>query len=118
MKTKYWILIIAVVLVLCIGLSVLVLLPGDAATRAEIYLNGKLYQAVDLRIDQEIRVETGDGYNVVTVKDGKIAVTGASCPDHHCMNRGFCDRGAAIVCLPNRVVIEFVGGQEIDGAVG
>ncbi len=118
MKTKYWICIIGAVLLMCVGLSIPLLIPRDAATEAEIYLNGKLYQTVDLRVDQEFRVETEDGYNVVTVSDGKIAVTEADCPDHHCMNRGFCDRGTAIVCLPNKLVIEFVNGQEIDGAVG
>ncbi len=77
-----------------------------------------MYQTVDLGVDQQLRIENGDGYNIGTVSGGKIAVTEASCPDHHCMNRGFCDRGTAIVCLPNRLVIEFVDGQEVDAAVG
>ncbi len=118
MKSKYWIILIAGVLAVCISLSIPLLLPGDAATRAEIRLNGKLYKTVDLRLDQEIRVETENGYNIVTIQDGKIAVTAASCPDHHCINRGFCDRGTAIVCLPNKLVIQFLDGEEIDGAVG
>ena len=63
-------------------------------------------------------METGHGTNTVTVKDGKIAVTAASCPDSYCMKRGFCQGGAQIVCLPNRLVIEFVGSQTVDGVVG
>ena len=59
-----------------------------------------------------------NGSNTVTVKDGKIAVTAADCPDHYCMERGFCDSGTQIVCLPNRVIIKFQGEQEIDGAAG
>ncbi len=118
MKNKTWAILIGAVLLLCIGLSILVLLPGQAATRAEILLDGKLYKTVDLRIDQEIRVESERGFNIITVAGGKIAVSQASCPDHHCMNRGFRDRGTAIVCLPNRLVIEFVDGEVIDGAVG
>ena len=51
-------------------------------------------------------------------KDGKIAVTEASCPDHYCMKRGFCNSGTEIVCLPNRLVIQFLDAQEIDAAVG
>ena len=47
----------------------------------------------------------------IAVKDGKIAVTEASCPDHYCMQRGYCHSGAQIVCLPNRLVISFLGAK-------
>ena len=117
MKTKYWIAILAAVLFLCVCVSFLTLGGGDAS-RAKITSEGRLVRTVDLSVDQEFTVETGNGYNIVTVKDGKIAVTEASCPDHYCMNRGFCSGGAQIVCLPNRLVIEFLGEQEVDGAAG
>ena len=117
MKTKYWIAILAAVLALCIALSLLTL-GGEDAARAQISSHGKVIRTVDLGIDQEFTVEAQDGYNVVTVKDGKIAVTEASCPDHYCMARGFCNKGAQIVCLPNKLVIEFLGEAEIDGIVG
>ena len=119
MKTKTWILLIAAVLLLCLGLSVLVLLPREASTHATVTSNGVLVKTVDLSRDQEFTV-TGEngGTNVVTVKDGKIAVTEASCPDHYCRKRGFCDSGADIVCLPNRLVIHFTQAQEIDAVIG
>ena len=117
MKTKFWIAALALALILCIGLSLLTL-GGEEATSAQITSEGKVIRTVDLHIDQEFTVETVDGYNVVTVKDGKIAVTEASCPDHYCMARGFCNSGTQIVCLPNRLVIEFLAEQEIDGIVG
>ena len=117
MKTKYWIALLAAVLLICTGLS-LMTMGGKTASRAEIVSNGKVVRTVDLHTDQEFTVETESGYNTVTVKDGKIAVTGASCPDHYCMARGFCNSGAQIVCLPNRLVIEFLGEAELDFVVG
>ena len=117
MKTKFWIAILALTVLLCLGLTLLTM-GGEEASRAKITSDGKLLRIVDLAIDQEFTVETTDGYNVVTVRDGKIAVTEASCPDHYCMARGFCNNGAQIVCLPNRLVIEFLGEAEIDGIVG
>ena len=117
MKTKYWIAVLAAILLICIGISLLTM-GGEAASRARIVSGGKLVQTVDLAIDQTFTVETESGHNVVTVKDGKIAVTEASCPDHYCMARGFCNSGAQIVCLPNKLVIEFLGEAEIDGVVG
>ncbi|MBR6595211.1 MAG: NusG domain II-containing protein [Oscillospiraceae bacterium] len=117
MKTKYWIVALALLLAVCVGLSLLTF-GGEAASRARITSKGKEVRTVDLSFDQEFTVQTEDGYNVVTVKDGKIAVTEASCPDHHCMARGFCNSGAQIVCLPNKLVIEFLGDAEVDGIVG
>ena len=112
-------LILAVVLIACLALSIPLLIPGEAADCAQIISNGKLLYTLDLHIPREIRIDAGDGhYNVVTVKDGAIAVTEATCPDHYCMKRGFCSSGAQIVCLPNRLVIEFVGQQSIDGVAG
>jgi hypothetical protein len=117
MKTKYWIAVLAAILLICIVLSLLTL-GGEDASRVDIVSSGTVVRTVDLSIDQEFTVETEGGYNVITVKDGKIAVTEASCPDHYCMARGFCSGGTQIVCLPNRLVIEFLEEQEIDGAVG
>jgi len=119
MKTKYWIILLAVVLAICLGLSFFLLMPGDAAAQAKITSQGKVIKTVDLRIDQEFTVTADNGgYNVVTVKGGKIGVTEATCPDHYCMERGLCSSGTQIVCLPNRLVIQFVGEQTIDGVVG
>ena len=117
LKTKYWILAAALTLALCICLSLLTF-GGKEASRAKITSDGKTVRTVDLSIDQTFTVEWESGYNVVTVKDGKIAVTEASCPDHYCMARGFCNSGAQIVCLPYRLVIEFLEETEIDGIVG
>ena len=117
MKSKYWILIFGAILALCL---VLVLLPTQNAPSelAQIKYGSKT-TTVDLRMDQEMVFESADGgYNAVTVKDGKIAVTEANCPDQYCVRQGFCNSGAQIVCLPHRLVISFLGESEIDGAVG
>jgi len=118
-KTRTWILLIAAIAVVCLGLSAVLLLPGDDAVYARISSGGKLVKTVNLRIDQQFTVtgETG-GSNTVTVRDGRIAVTAADCPDHCCMDRGFCSGGSPIVCLPNRLVIQFSGEQSVDAAVG
>lgn len=119
MKTRTWILLLAAALAVCLGLSTVLLMPRGAADFAQITSRGEVIRTVDLRVDQEFTVTTPDGgSNTVTVRDGKIAVTAANCPDHYCMDRGFCSSGAQIVCLPNRLVIRFVGVQEIDAVVG
>ncbi|MDO5401614.1 MAG: NusG domain II-containing protein [Eubacteriales bacterium] len=116
MKTKTWMILIAVLLALCLGASVYILLPREAAAFAEISSGGTVVKTVDLGVDQNFTVPAENGgENTVTVQNGKIAVTAATCPDHYCMARGFCDSGTQIVCLPNKLIIRFLGDQEVDG---
>lgn len=118
MTNKTWIVLIAVALVVCIGLSAFLLWPREEAACAEIWSEGELLHKVDLSKDTEITVQTSRGANVVKVEGGKIAVVEATCPDHYCMRRGYCDSGTEIVCLPNRLVIRFVDGGQLDGVSG
>lgn len=111
-------LLIGGLLLLCVGLSLWLMLPGEEAAYAQVWSEGKLIHTLDLRVDRVVTVKTERGTNVITVKDEKIAVTQADCPDHYCVNRGFCSGGAQIVCLPHRLEIRFVDSQDIDGAVG
>ena len=118
MKNKTWIAILAALLCVCVGLSIWLLKPGQEASQVEVWSEGELKYTLDLAVDQEVTVTTEQGSNTITVKDGKVAVTAANCPDHYCMQRGYCAGGAQIVCLPNRLIIKFMGEQEIDGVVG
>ena len=102
----------------CLGLSLWLLAPGGEATTVQVYSEGKLLHTLPLSVDREVTVTSSHGTNVVTVKDGKVAVTEADCPDHYCVKRGFCDRGTSIVCLPNRLVLQFTGKQAVDTVVG
>ncbi len=119
MKTKYWIILLAVLLLLS-GAGGIALMNANAdAAFAEIISDGELLYTLPLSLDTIVTVTAPNGgQNVITVKDGKIAVTDATCPDHYCMVRGFCSGGTQIVCLPNRLVIAFTGEQEIDGMIG
>ena len=114
MKTKFWIMLFGAAAATCLFLS-LPLLRTEQARFAKISSKGVEVKTVDLLVDQEFTI---DGRNTITVQDGKIAVTWADCPDHYCMKRGYCSGGTDIVCLPNRLVIEFLGDLEVDAAIG
>lgn len=118
MRHRIWIIAIAIILVACLALSLYLLRPREPAAYAQVWSEGKLLYTLPLSADRQITVKTELGTNVITVQDGKIAVTEASCPDHYCMHRGFCDNGLQIVCLPNKLEIRFTGEQEVDGVVG
>ena len=118
MKTRTWIILLCALLLLSV-LACIPLLSSKPAGRAKITSDGEVITIVDLKIDQEFTVESDrGGSNTITVKDGAIAVTAAECPDHYCMKRGFCNGGTQIVCLPNRLVITFLDGGEVDFVTG
>ena len=118
LKTKIWIILLAVLLALSLAAGLFLLSGGEDASRAEIWSDGELLYTLDLSVDQKLEIHCGSGVNEITVKDGSIAVTEANCPDGYCMDRGFCSGGVQIVCLPNRLVIKFVGEQTVDAVVG
>ncbi|MBE6981201.1 MAG: NusG domain II-containing protein [Ruminococcaceae bacterium] len=118
MKTKYWVIALGALFILCLGLSIWLLMPGEAAQAVEVRSGGKLLYTLPLDTDTQVTVTNGQGSNTVTVRDGKVAVTQANCPDGHCMARGFCHSGASIVCLPNSLVLSFTDGGELDAIAG
>ena len=117
MKTKTWILILEAVFLLLAGLTALQYLHAKPAASAAVYVDGKLAQTIELSEDGEYRIESAEGWNVLTVRDGKLAVTAASCPDGDCIRCGERNSDPPIVCLPNRVSIRFSEQGEIDGVV-
>ena len=106
MKNKYWILLFGAVLAMCLAL---VLIPADdtPARSAQIRSEDSVV-IVDLLQPQTLVFDShGGGYNIVTVQDGKIAVTEANCPDQICVNHKPTNQTAdPIVCLPNKLVVE------------
>ena len=117
MRNKYWIGIFVAIAAVCLALISLSSSSVPSQSAQIKYSDSIL--TVRLSEDQEhtFMAENG-GYNTVTVRGGMIAVTAADCPDGYCMDRGFCNSGTPIVCLPHKLVIEFVGEQEIDGLIG
>ena len=115
MKTRTWLILIAAVAAVCLMLSIPAFFPKNAAT-ARILSDGKVVAVFSLAEDQTLTVPSSQGgYNIVSVRNGAIAVTEATCPDHYCMHRGYCTGGSPIVCLPNRLVIEFISDTGVDG---
>lgn len=117
MKTKHWIMIFASIAVVCCVLTAVFFFGGEEKTVALVYSDGKLVQTIDLTKDGQYRIEYGQEWNVLTVEDGKIRVSAASCENDDCIHCGARNHGAPIVCLPNRLVIEFSDGSSLDAVI-
>lgn len=84
-----------------------------------VTVEGKQSYEIDLSKEQEFDIKTQYGVNNVSVKDGKIYIVDASCPDKLCVRHGeLHNKYDAIVCLPNKVVIEYKNSTEIDAVAG
>ena len=119
MKTRTWILILSCLLLLCGSLSLMLLRPGENALSVEIFSSGSSLGIYSLLEDQALTVPgPAGGSNTIEIRSGKIAVTAATCPDHHCMHRGFCSRGPSIICLPNALEIRFLAPSQVDIPLG
>ncbi len=89
---------------------------GGIGRFAEVRVDGKLMQTLDLRGKEAEYTFSG-----VTVKagDGCVYASHAECPDLVCVRSGKISKpGQAIVCVPNRVSIEIKGEAEVDAIVG
>lgn len=104
MKKKEFI-FIAAILVFALGLwGVMFLMRKGDYGSIRITVDGEEYGTYSLAQDQVIAI--GDT-NVCEIKNGKVKMTEADCPDHLCMKqKAVGNSGGTIVCLPNKVVIE------------
>lgn len=102
-------------------LVMLCFLPGrsEPAAYAQVYQDGKLVHVLPLDQDGSVTV-AGKYTNVVTVRQGKVAVTDSDCPGGDCVGCGWIDStGRVLVCLPNGVEVRVVAqGDDVDFVVG
>ena len=118
MKTKTWILFLSLLFAALCILSLFFFFPKQNAENAEIWSEGRMLYRVNLKEDTQFVIESSNGSNTVTVENGTIAVTQATCPDHYCMKRGACSAGPDIICLPNQLVIKFSDAEQLDATSG
>lgn len=91
---------------------------GYDKTYAEITVNGEVYKTVSLSEhsgEDIFEVKTDEGINIIKVKDNKIGIIEADCPDQVCMNPEYIEKaGQSLVCLPHKVMIEVKGISDDD----
>lgn len=82
---------------------------------AEVYIDDRLVDTLDLGRDGEYEYDTEYGHNTVVVEGGAVRMEEADCPDRVCVAMGAKDRsGETITCLPHRLVIEIHSDRKRD----
>lgn len=120
MKTRTWLLILSSVLIICTLLWLIVSNLSLHTQIVGIYKNGKLIEKIDLNSvtdEREVTLSGEFGKNTIIISHGHIQMKSAECPDKLCVKHGALEKSATpIVCLPNRVVIQFENSSDYSDA--
>jgi hypothetical protein len=110
------ILLLAAVLFVCLGRR-----DGtEAGAVVVVSVKGEEYGRYVLTKNQKIEITGPLGSNYLRIEAGMVWMEEAVCPDHYCIRQGKTAKaGEQIICLPNGIVVEILGGEErgLDGIV-
>ena len=84
--------------------------------QVEILQDGKILYTLDLAQaeDQTFTVTYGGRTNEIEIRDHQIRVKAADCPDQICVHMDWLE-DAPIVCLPDRLSIQYADGEGASG---
>lgn len=109
MKKKDFILIFVILLIAVVSFGINHFTNAKSGKQIEIYVDNELYKTYDIDDEDEIKIESEEGYNVVKIHNHGAQITEASCPDKVCIHEGFITKPSeSIVCLPNKVHIKII----------
>ena len=120
MSNKKFIIIFALIFcVFAVGFFVINNTTPDSDT-VQIKINGELHKELDINKDGMFVIKTDDGHSIVNVKNKEVFVVEATCPDKLCVRHGkLLNKYDSIVCLPNKIVIEYKNkSSDIDAVTG
>lgn len=94
---------VLIILILAIGTisAINVFKTRDDAV-VSVYKGDRLWGEFPLDVDRVIRV---DEHNTFQIKDGKVSMIHADCPDKRCVKQGSTSK-LPIICLPNELTIQ------------
>lgn len=85
----------------------------DLSGYVEIYKDGKLISVLKEEGRYELKSE-GRHIMDVVFENRRVYVRDSDCPDKICERTGKVGPNGVIVCIPNKVVVKFVGKSDVD----
>lgn len=106
------ILVVVIAAVACAGLLATRLMGANTdADTATVVIRDGAQNVYELPLGQDVSktVTTDLGTNVIEIKDGRVRVEEADCPNQDCVHQGWIDAaGQQIVCLPHKLTVDIV----------
>lgn len=106
------ILVLAIAAIACVGLVATCLMGANTnADTATVVIRDGEQNVYELPLSQNTTksVTTDLGTNLIEIKDGRVHVEEADCPNQDCVHQGWIDAaGEQIVCLPHKLTVDIV----------
>lgn len=100
------ILLLVVVLLGCIAYALIVIFSKTGYS-VRISCDGEVVKTMSLDKDSTYEFQSEEGYNTIVIRDHKVYVESADCPDKICAGHKPIDKvGETIICLPHKLVVE------------
>lgn len=104
------ILITSILIIIAIFFLVLFLNQKSDNLVCQIYKNDTLVNEIKLDHEEQIKIETTDGYVVISITKDYVEFLESTCPDKVCVHQGKINKsGQTITCLPNKIYVKLVG---------
>lgn len=106
------ILVLAIAAIACVGLVATRLMGASTnADTATVVIRDGEQNVHELPLSQNATktVTTDLGTNLIEIKDERVRVEEADCPNQDCVHQGWIDAaGQQIVCLPHKLTVDIV----------
>lgn len=113
---KYKVMIIIIAVIFAAGaVGTFFALNSPARGTVRVISGGKVIETIDLisSDDRSFDVEYDGHKNTVEIRDHRVRVSSADCPDHTCVHMGWLSSSSMpIVCLPHQLVIEYTDSSD------
>lgn len=112
MKKNDWILVMVILVLAGIGFFIYTSYGRQNAGFVKVTVDGELFGMYSLEKEQEIKI---NDTNYLIIRDGQADMIEADCPDQICVDHKTISKNKeTIVCLPNKVIAEIVGGEDVE----
>lgn len=105
--------LILILLFLCMSLFLIQQTGRRQGASVLVEVDGETYGIYALAEDTVVQIQST---NCLVIKNGKVQMAEAQCPDQLCVKQGAISKeGQMIVCLPNCVTVQVLNPEEKEG---
>ncbi len=101
-------------IIIFFSLIAILILPNNSSQdelQIKLIVENKEYR-YNISDSQTLTVTGKLGETVIEIKDGKIRFVSSPCPHKHCVKTGFIEnKNEGIICLPNKVSVFIISGE-------
>ena len=105
------IVLILAVLAVAVALMIVTGSRGKTGSHVVVMVRNQEIARYSLSVDGTYTINGGT--NTIEIKDGKVRMAEAECPNHLCVKQGWIGYGGqSIVCLPNELSVTITGTED------